>query len=66
MKDNHYNLKSTQLMNKLESIFVGYFKMVNNLILNAITKDKNGNLVVKKRSHDPERYYKFNKINHYV
>ena len=39
-----------QLMNKLESIFVGYFKMVNNLILNAITKDKNGNLIVKKEA----------------
>ena len=50
MKDNHLQFEVTQLMNKLESIFVGYFKMVNNLILNAITKDKNGNLVVKKEA----------------
>ena len=50
MKDNHLQFEVAQLMNKLESIFVGYFKMVNNLILNAITKDKNGNLVVKKET----------------
>ena len=50
MKDSHLQFEVTQLMNKLESIFVGYFKMVNNLILNAITKDKNGNLVVKKEA----------------
>ena len=50
MKDNHLQFEVAQLMNKLESIFVGYFKMVNNLILNAITKDKNGNLVVKKEA----------------
>ena len=50
MKDSHLQFEVTQLMNKLESIFIGYFKMVNNLILNAITKDKNGNLVVKKEA----------------
>ena len=50
MKDSHLQFEVGQLMNKLEGIFVGYFKMVNNLILNAITKDKDGNLIVKKEA----------------
>ena len=50
MENGKLQFEVAQLMNKLESIFVGYFKMVNNLILNAITKDKNGNLVVKKEA----------------
>jgi len=50
MENSKLQFEVSQLMNKLESIFVGYFKMVNNLILNAITKDKNGNLIVKKEA----------------
>jgi len=50
MKDSHLQFKVSVLANKLEGIFIGYFEMVNNLILNAITKDRNGNLVVKKEA----------------
>ena len=50
MKDSHLQFKVSVLANKLEGIFIGYFEMVNNLILNAITKDKNGNLIVKKEA----------------
>jgi len=50
MENGKLQFEVAQLMNKLESIFVGYFKMVNNLILNAITKDKNGNLIIKKEA----------------
>ena len=39
--------KTSLLLNKLESIFVDFFDMVNNLILNSIAKDKNGKLYVK-------------------
>ena len=50
MKDSHLQFKVSVLSNKLEGIFIGYFEMVNNLILNAITKDKNGDLIVKKEA----------------
>ena len=50
MKDSHLQFKVSVLANKLEGIFIGYFEMVNNLILNAITKDRNGNLIVKKEA----------------
>ena len=50
MKDSHLQFKVSVLANKLEGIFIGYFEMVNNLILNAITKDRNGNLKVKKEA----------------
>ena len=47
MKDNTLQFEVSLLMNKLEGIFVGYFKMVNNLIVNAITTNKNGVMSVK-------------------
>ena len=47
MKDSHLQFKVSVLANKLEGIFIGYFEMVNNLILNAIAKDKKGNMYVK-------------------
>ena len=47
MKDKHLQFKVSVLSNKLEGIFIGYFEMVNNLIMNAISKDKNGNMYVK-------------------
>ena len=47
MKDSHLQFKVSVLSNKLEGIFIGYFEMVNNLILNSIAKDKNGNMYVK-------------------
>ena len=50
MKDSNLQFKVSVLANKLEGIFIGYFEMVNNLILNAITKDRNGNLKVKKEA----------------
>ena len=50
MKDSHLQFKVSVLAHKLEGIFIGYFEMVNNLILNSITKDKNGNLIVKKEA----------------
>ena len=50
MKDSSLQFEISILMNKLEGIFVGYFKMVNNLILNAIAYDKNGTMYVKKEA----------------
>jgi hypothetical protein len=50
MKDSNLQFKVSLLMNKLEGIFVGYFEMVNNLIVNAIAYDKNGNMYVKKEA----------------
>jgi 23S rRNA U2552 (ribose-2'-O)-methylase RlmE/FtsJ len=50
MKDSNLQFKVSVLANKLEGIFIGYFEMVNNLILNATTKDRNGNLKVKKEA----------------
>jgi len=50
MKDSNLQFKVSVLANKLEGIFIGYFEMVNNLILNATTKDRNGNLIVKKEA----------------
>jgi len=50
MKDTNLQFKVSVLAHKLEGIFIGYFEMVNNLILNAITKDRNGNLKVKKEA----------------
>jgi hypothetical protein len=47
MKDSTLQFEVSLLMNKLEGIFVGYFKMVNNLIVNAITTNKNGIMIVK-------------------
>jgi hypothetical protein len=47
MKDSHLQFEVSLLMNKLENIFVDYFKMVNNLIVNAIATDKKGNMFVK-------------------
>ena len=47
MKDKTIEFKVSNLSNKLETIFVSYFEMVNNLILNSIAKDKNGELYVK-------------------
>ena len=47
MKDSTLQFEVSLLMNKLEGIFVGYFKMVNNLIVNAITTNKNGIMTVK-------------------
>ena len=47
MKDKTIEFKVSNLSNKLETIFVSYFEMVNNLILNSIAKDKNGKLYVK-------------------
>ena len=47
MKDKTIEFKVSNLANKLETIFVSYFEMVNNLILNSISKDNNGKLYVK-------------------
>ena len=47
MKDNNLQFEVSLLMNKLEGIFVGYFKMVNNLIVNSITTNKNGRMTIK-------------------
>ena len=47
MKDSNLQFKVSLLMNKLEGIFVGYFEMVNNLIVNAIVTDKKGQMYVK-------------------
>ena len=47
MKNKTIEFKVSNLTNKLETIFVSYFEMVNNLILNSIAKDKNGKLYVK-------------------
>ena len=47
MIDKTIEFKVSNLANKLETIFVSYFEMVNNLILNSIAKDKNGKLYVK-------------------
>ena len=47
MKDKKLMFKVDSLSNKLETIFVGYFEMVNNLIVNAIAKDKHGKMYVK-------------------
>ena len=47
MKNKTIEFKVSNLANKLETIFVSYFEMVNNLILNSIAKDKNGKLYVK-------------------
>jgi len=47
MKDSTLQFKVSLLMNKLEGIFVGYFEMVNNLIVNAIATDKKGQMYVK-------------------
>ena len=50
MENSKLQFEVSLLMNKLESIFVGYFKMVNNLIVNSIAKDKKGNMYVKKEA----------------
>ena len=50
MKDKKLMFKVDSLANKLETIFVGYFEMVNNLIVNSIAKDKKGNMYVKKEA----------------
>jgi hypothetical protein len=50
MQDSHLQFKVANLSNKLETIFVGYFEMVNNLIVTAIAKDKKGNMYVKKEA----------------
>ena len=50
MKDSNLQFKVSLLMNKLETIFVGYFEMVNNLIVNSIAKDKFGDMYVKKEA----------------
>jgi hypothetical protein len=47
MKDSQLQFEVSLLMNKLENIFVDYFKMVNNLIVNAIQTDSKGNIFVK-------------------
>ena len=47
MKDKTLMFKVDALSNKLETIFVGYFEMVNNLIVNAIATDKKGHIYVK-------------------
>jgi hypothetical protein len=47
MKDKTLMFKVDTLANKLEGLFVGYFEMVNNLIVNAIATDKKGNMYVK-------------------
>jgi hypothetical protein len=47
MKDKTLMFKVDLLANKLEGIFVSYFEMVNNLIVNAIAYDKKGNMYVK-------------------
>ena len=47
MKNKTIEFKVSNLTNKLETIFVSYFEMVNNLILNSIAKDKNGKIYVK-------------------
>ena len=47
MKDSNLQFKVSLIMNKLEGIFVGYFEMVNNLIVNAIATDKKGQMYVK-------------------
>jgi len=47
MKDSTLQFNVSLLMNKLEGIFVGYFEMVNNLILNSIDTDKHGKMFVK-------------------
>ena len=47
MKDSQLQFEVSLLMNKLENIFVDYFKMVNNLIVNAIQTDSKGNMFVK-------------------
>jgi hypothetical protein len=50
IKDSTLQFKVLNMSNKLEGIFVGYFEMVNNLILNAIGKKKNGVMYVKKEA----------------
>ena len=50
MQDSQLQFKVANLLNKLETIFVGYFEMVNNLIVTAIAKDKKGNMYVKKEA----------------
>ena len=50
MKDSRLQFEVSLLMNKLEGIFVGYFKMVNNLIVNAITYDDDGVMIVKEEA----------------
>jgi len=47
MKDITLQFKVSNLANKLEGIFVGYFEMVNNYILNAIDTDSKGNMIIK-------------------
>ena len=47
MKDSNLQFKVSLLMNKLEGIFIGYFEMVNNLMVNSIGTDKFGNMYVK-------------------
>ena len=47
MKDSQLQYKVSTLSHKLESIFIGYFEMVNNYILNAIDTDSKGDYFVK-------------------
>lgn len=47
MKDSQLQYKVSNLEHKLEGIFIGYFEMVNNYILNAIDIDSKGNYFVK-------------------
>ena len=46
MQDDELQFKTSIILNKLEVIFVGFFEMVNNLILNSISTNSNGKLYV--------------------
>ena len=50
MKDSTLEFEVSLLMNKLEGLFIGYFKMVNNLIVNALTYDDDGVMIVKEEA----------------
>jgi len=50
MKDSSLQFEVSLLMYKLEGIFVGYFKMVNNLIVNSITYDDDNVMIVKEEA----------------
>ena len=50
LKDNINQFNTALLLNKLETIFLTFFNMVNNLIDNSIIKNKKGELVVSEYS----------------
>ena len=50
MKESQLQFKVSTLEHKLEGIFIGYFEMVNNYILNAIDTDSKGNMIVKSQA----------------